>query len=275
MSQTADANIKKINGIDMYYEWHPCRPEAKTVVLIHGFLASTFCFRKLVPLLKKDYNILTVDVPPFGKSGKAKSFLFTYKNIAATLIALLKELDIKKPILAGHSMGGQYSLNMVAHEPDIAEKVVLLCSSGYLKPPGRLLSIGSRLPFFHLAVKRWLVRSGGVKDNLKLVVHDQSLIDEDMLRGYMLPFLNKDMFHGLGKFIHDREGDLPPEALQQLDIPCLLIWGEHDKVTPVAVGKRLQGDLKNSEMVVLKNTGHLIMEEVPEKVYQLMRDFIG
>ncbi|RDU36900.1 alpha/beta hydrolase [Neobacillus piezotolerans] len=274
MSHTAEATIKEINGISVYYEWHPSSPGAKTVVLLHGFLSSTFSFRKLVPLLCKDYNVLNIDVPPFGKSGKTKKFLYSYKNIAATMIALLDELGIKNPVLAGHSMGGQYVLNMIALQPHLATKAVLFCSSSYLEPPGRLLSFGSQLPFFHLAVKRWLVRSGGVKKNLKLVVHDQSLIDEDMLRGYMQPFLDKQMFHGLGRLIHDREGELRPEALHKIITPCLLIWGEHDRVVPLAVGNRLHGDLKNSELVVLENTGHLVPEERPEEVCRLMKEFI-
>ncbi|WP_053367565.1 alpha/beta fold hydrolase [Bacillus sp. FJAT-27245] len=274
MSHTAEATIKEINGINVYYEWHPYNPKADTVVLLHGFLSSSFSFRKLVPLLKRDYNVLNIDVPPFGKSGKTTKFLYSYKNIATTMIALLDELGIKKPILAGHSMGGQYVLNMIALKPDLANKAVLFCSSSYLEPPGKLLSFGSRLPFFHLAVKRWLVRSGGVKKNLKLVVHDQSLIDEDMLRGYMQPFLDKQMFRGLGRLIHDREGELPPEALRKIRTPCLLIWGVHDRVVPLAVGKRLNNDLVNSELVVLDNTGHLVPEERPEEVYQYMKEFI-
>ncbi|WP_059173621.1 alpha/beta fold hydrolase [Bacillus sp. FJAT-27445] len=274
MNHTAEATIKEINGIDLYYEWHSRNETAQTVVLLHGFLSSSFSFRKLVPLLANEYNVLNVDVPPFGKSGKSTKFLYSYKNIASTIIALLNELNIKKPILAGHSMGGQYALNMIALEPQLASKAVLMCSSSYLEPPGRLLSIGSRMPFFHLAVKRWLVRSGGVKKNLKLVVHDQSLIDEDMLRGYMQPFLDKQMFHGLGRLIHDREGELSPEALRKIFTPSLLVWGEHDQVVPLAVGKRLQGDLKNSELIVLKNTGHLVPEERPEEVYRHMREFI-
>lgn len=275
MSGMADATIKTVNGIELYYEWYPCGSEARTVVLLHGFLSSTFSFRKLVPLLNKHYNVLTVDLPPFGKSGKSTRFLYTYKNIAATVIGLLGELNIERPILAGHSMGGQYVLNMIALKPDITEHAVLFCSSGYLKPPGRLLSFGSRLPFFHLAVKRWLVRTGGVKENLKLVVHDQSMIDEEMLRGYMQPFLSKQMFQGIGRLIHDREGDLPPEALRKIETSCLLIWGEYDRVVPVEVGERLQSDLQNAELVILENTGHLVPEERPEECYNLMKNFIG
>ncbi|RHW42869.1 alpha/beta hydrolase [Neobacillus notoginsengisoli] len=274
MSRTAVATIVKINGIDVYYEWYPSRDGVRTIVLLHGFLSSAFSFRKLVPLLNRDYNVLTVDLPPFGKSGKSAGYEYSYKNIAATVIALLGELNIENPILAGHSMGGQFVLNMITLQPSLTDKIILFCSSGYLKPPGRLLSFGSRLPLFHLAVKRWLVRSGGVKENLKLVVHDQSMIDEEMLRGYMQPFLSKQMFHGIGRLIRDREGDLPPEALQKIDTPCLLIWGEYDQVVPVAVGKRLQGDLKNSQLIILKNTGHLVPEERPEEVYKHMKNFL-
>jgi pimeloyl-ACP methyl ester carboxylesterase len=273
MEQTVFNEKKQINDIEVYYEWYPNEASKGTIVLLHGFLSSTFSFRRLIPLLNKEYQVLSIDLPPFGKSGKSNRFIYSYKNMALTVAELIENMGLKNVILAGHSMGGQIVLNILHYKPGLAEKAVLLCSSSYLKRSKLPLVFVSYIPFFHLYVKFWLARSG-VKQNLQQVVYDHSLITDEMLYGYLQPFLEDDIFMALTRMIRDREGDLSSAVLGKIDIPCLLIWGEQDKVVPLSIGERLQKDLRNSELIVLEDTGHLVPEERPEDVYQYMRNFL-
>lgn len=268
------ARNKTVRGIDLYYE-HYQNPDAKeTLVLLHGFLSSTFSFRHLVPLLKEDYNVISVDLPPFGKSGKISSFKYSYENLAATVVELMKSLGVREFNVVGHSMGGQIAMNILLHHPEFAKKGILLCSSGYLKKAKLPLVLSSYIPYFHLYVKFHLARSG-VKQNLQNVVYDHSMINDEMLYGYLSPFLEDDIFKALTMMIRHREGDLSAVELRKINAPCLLIWGEHDKVVPVRIGRKLNKDLKNSELIILKETGHLVPEERPEDVHQLINGFIA
>ncbi|SFB13081.1 MULTISPECIES: alpha/beta fold hydrolase [unclassified Bacillus (in: firmicutes)] len=273
MEQTIFSGNQTVNGIEVYYERYPNPSSNQTIVLLHGFLSSTFSFRRLIPLLNQTYQVISVDLPPFGKSGKSHHFIYSYKNIANTVVALMEELSIEHPILIGHSMGGQIVMNILKLRPDFAEKAILLCSSGYLKRSNLPLIFTSYIPYFHLYVKFWLARSG-VRKNLQQVVHDQSLINDEMLYGYLQPFLEDEIFIALTKMIRHREGDLSVEDLRKIDTKCLLIWGEHDKVVPLSVGKRLNKDLPNSNLIVLDDTGHLVPEERPEEVYEMIKSFI-
>jgi pimeloyl-ACP methyl ester carboxylesterase len=264
---------QQINGNDIYYEYYRKDVSAETLVLIHGFLSSTFSFRRLVPFLLEEYNILSVDLPPFGNSGKSVQYIYSYENMAKSIIDLTEKLEIGEFVVVGHSMGGQISLNIANIRPDIVKKAVLLCSSGYLERSKQSLILLSYLPYFHLIVKRHLAKSGVLK-NLQNVVYNHALIDEEMFHGYMQPFLQDDIFKGLTRMLRHREGDLPEDTLRKIDTPCLLIWGEQDKVVPLHIGKRLHKDLKNSELIILKETGHLVPEEQPEEVYSHMKVFI-
>ncbi|WP_147535327.1 alpha/beta fold hydrolase [Bacillus marasmi] len=267
-------DVKEVNGINVYYEFHQSASAQKTMVLIHGFLSSSFSFRRLTPFLNQDYNVLLVDFPPFGKSGKTKKFIYTYENIASTFINLLNILKLDQVILVGHSMGGQISLHMAYQRPDFIESLVLLGSSSYLKPAHRAIRYSSYLPFFPIIVKRWLAKSG-LLNNLQNVVYNQNMINEEMMNGYMEPFLNEDIFRGLTKLVRDREEELSSEILAKITTDSLLIWGEHDRVVPVSVGRRLHQDLTNSELIVLAETGHLVPEEKPDLVYNHIKDFLN
>ncbi|WP_313803010.1 alpha/beta hydrolase [Cytobacillus sp.] len=266
-------HLVSLNGNEIYYESYLNTHSKKTVVLLHGFLSSTFSFRHLIPLLKNEYNVISIDLPPFGKSGKSTTYIYSYENHSKTVIKLCESLQLKEITLIGHSMGGQIALNIAYLRPDLVSECILLCSSSYLKKSKRSFILSSYLPFFHLFIKRYLEKSG-VEKNLRNVVYDHSKIDKEMENGYLEPFLKDPIFRALTRMIRDREGDLPIEKLHQVDTPCLLIWGEHDKVVPLNIGKQLQKDLKNSKLVVLKETGHLVPEEKPEEVLFHIKKFI-
>jgi len=51
----------------------------------------------------------------------------------------------------------------------------------------------------------------------------------------------------------------------------LIIWGDEDRVIPVANGRRLERDLPNAHLFVIERCGHLPQEERPDEVIALMR----
>lgn len=274
MSNKVLKTHQKINGNHIYYEYYKKDPSEFTLLFIHGFLSSTFSFRHLIPLLQEEYSIISVDLPPFGKSGKSNHYTYSLENTARTVIQLIDILGIENVAVVGHSMGGQVSLNMAHMRPDLVQKAVLLSSSGYLKRSKQSLILSSYIPFFPYFIKRQLARTGVMK-NLENVVYDHSLIDDEMYNGYLMPFLKNDIFKALTRMLRHHEGDLPQQVLHQIETPCLLIWGEHDKVVPLQIGKRLNADLKHSELIVLKETGHLVPEERPLDVKRHIMGFLS
>ncbi|KKI89958.1 hydrolase [Bacillus sp. SA1-12] len=261
-----------ILGVNVHYEVYEKNPSKPTMVLIHGFLSSSFCYRKIIPLLENEFKIIAIDLPPFGKTEKSTRFVHSYRNMAKLVIELIQCLQIKKAYIVGHSMGGQVSLIAAKERPDLFEKVVLLCSSGYMKRVHPSLILGSYIPYFYLGIKHWLA-SQGVLKNLYNVVYDRSLIDQEMMDGYLEPFHDDRIFRALNRMIRDHEGDLLPEELKKIEQPSLLIWGNEDKVVPVHIGKRLKNDLPNSSFFSFKNTGHLVPEERPEHVSDMIFEF--
>ena len=264
----------QIQKLNIHYEFYQnVSKSSPTIILIHGFLSSTFSYRRLIPLLNKEFSVLALDLPPFGQSEKSTSFTYSYKNMAAIIEELIVRLQLYKVILVGHSMGGQIALNVANQRPDLVEKIVLLSSSGYMKRSPASLIYSSYIPFFHRYVKRFLGKQG-VDRNLFNVVHDHSLIDEEMRSGYLQPFNDDKIFMALTRMIRHREGDLESEVLQQIQTPSLLIWGQEDRVVPVAIGKKLHQDLLNSTFISFANTGHLVPEEKPLDVYENILYFI-
>lgn len=59
-----------------------------------------------------------------------------------------------------------------------------------------------------------------------------------------------------------------------INIPTLIIWGEFDKVIPVEIGYKLNDLIKDSELKIIKGTGHVPHEEIPQEFMSILYEFL-
>ena len=102
------------------------------VVLLHGWLTDMETMRPIANSLSKNFQVYLIDVVGFGKSDLPKDPL-TSDDFGDFLKELLDKLNIKNPILIGHSNGGRIIINSVGRGIVNPKKIILIDSAG-LKP---------------------------------------------------------------------------------------------------------------------------------------------
>ncbi|WP_026772383.1 alpha/beta fold hydrolase [Sediminibacillus sp. JSM 1682029] len=264
METTKQKKTIHFQNADIHYRLYQStgKSDNPCLFLLHGFLSSQFCFRKMIPQLRRHFHILTIDLPPFGKSGKVTSFYYSYQNMADLVIYVLDALNIGKVWIGAHSMGGQIALRCAMCYPERIEKLILMAPSCYMKKASKMLNAFSAFPTSPKLLKA-VLRRAGVDGILKKCMHDEKLITKRMIAVYTKPFLEYDIYPCLTKLIRDREGDLPSSSLRAIDQPCLIIWGKQDLILPVSNSYRLLRDLPNAELCTLSRAGHFLPEEAP------------
>ena len=65
------------------------------------------------------------------------------------------------------------------------------------------------------------------------------------------------------------------ELLKNVSVGTSLIWGEHDKVVPIDVAEQFQESLRNSQIHIVKNAGHVVEIEAPDEVQALVTTHCG
>lgn len=255
----------QIRDINLYFEY--LMTDKPPILLIHGFASSTYTFRRMIPLMQKQFSIIAVDLPGFGRSEKPASFIYSLQNYAELMLDCLRYFGISSAYIAAHSMGGQIALNMARIAPEKINKLILLCSSGYLQRAKKLLICSSYLPFFEKFVQ-YYVRRKEVREHLKNVFFNHNLIDDELIHEFARPLTEKGFYKALIRLLRHREGDLTPHQLKKIQVPVLLIWGEEDRVVPVYIGRRLVKDLPQAQLITYKKAGHLITEEETERVFE-------
>lgn len=97
--------------------------KGKTLVLLHGWGQNIEMMQMLGEPFKNDYRIVIVDLPGFGKSEEPNEVI-GIDGYTKIIEKLLGELNIKNPILIGHSFGGRVSVMFASR--NAVEKVILL-----------------------------------------------------------------------------------------------------------------------------------------------------
>ncbi|MFC0473173.1 alpha/beta fold hydrolase [Halalkalibacter kiskunsagensis] len=244
------------------------------IILIHGFVSSTYTFNRLMPLLTKEFSVIAIDLPGFGRSEKSKTFIYSFSNYAKFIEECIQYFKLKDVTIIGHSMGGQIALYTAQLAPYKVKNLVLLCSSGYLKSAKKPLIYCSYLPFFRFFVEQY-IRKKDIKKSLENVFYNKSFITEELIEEFTRPLTEKDFYTSLQRLLRYREGDLTSYQLSKIQIPTLLIWGEEDRVVPLKIGQRLVQDLPNAKLITYEKTGHLVTEERPNDLYHHIASYIS
>ncbi|MGX9985697.1 alpha/beta fold hydrolase [Soonwooa purpurea] len=100
----------------------------ETLILLHGFMENLTIWDDMVPSLSKDFQLVKVDLPGFGKS-KPTAEIQTMESMAEDVKTLVEHLDLEKFHLLGHSMGGYISLAFAEKYPDFLKSFTLFFST--------------------------------------------------------------------------------------------------------------------------------------------------
>ena len=226
----------KINYID--------EGKGDAVLLLHGWGSNINNFSFVIDLLKSKYRVLAIDYPGFGKSEFLRES-FTVDDYVNIVIDFLKECNVKKVILLGHSYGGRIIIKLNSRDdlPFIIEKNVLIDAAG-LKDK-RDLKTKFKISIFKTL--KCIVKVIPIKDSYKLEL-------EKKLRA---KFGSKD-YATAPKVLQDTlvksvNEDLTPYLKNMKE--TLIIWGNEDKVTPMWMAKKMEDEIDNSGLVILKG-GH-------------------
>jgi pimeloyl-ACP methyl ester carboxylesterase len=253
------------------------------VVLIHGITSSSRTWRSVLAGLAERHTVIAPDLLGHGRSGKPRGdySLGAYASGVRDLLALL---GIDRVTVVGHSLGGGIAMQFAYQFPERLERLVLVDSGGL----GEEVSLALRaatlpgaelvLPLLFSRYTRAAGRAAGrVLSRLPL----QASAD---VRGVAEGMDSLGDADARRAFVHTARSVLDPrgqrvDARDRLylseDVPTLLIWGEGDRIIPLAHGRRAHELMPHSRLVVFPGAGHFPFNDDPERFVRVLTDFIA
>ena len=277
-----DSQFIDINNLEVHYKIAG-RGEP-VFILLHGFGASTFSWREVMEPLSEIGTVVAYDRPAFGLTERPLEWEgvnpYSQESNLAILLGLMDVLSIEKAILVGNSAGGTVATAFTLAYPDRVQALVQVNAAIYqTMPDSPLLRWVLQTPQMnHIGplISRRLAGSQG-DDFLQNAWHDPSRLqaDPEIILGYRKPLMVDGWDRALWQFTRAAQAPDLAERLIQINVPTLVISGDDDQIVPVENSRRLAQDIPGSELVILKNCGHLPQEECPQAFLLALEGFIS
>jgi pimeloyl-ACP methyl ester carboxylesterase len=254
------------------------------VVLLHGWPGDRTDYREVVPLLADRAEVVVPDFRGFGESDKhARPPLEAYarEHQARSVLALIEELGLEQPIVAGYDVGSRVAQVIAGSQPELLRSLVLvppLPGAGVRVFEPEILAEFWYQYFHNLDLAERLI--DGNPDAVRTYLShfwahwsgpDYELADEDL--DHLV-----DVYGPPGAFTASigwyraRSGTLsrarserPPAPGDRIHVRTTVVWPEHDPLFPQAWADTLGDWFSDVDVRLLGGAGHFVPLEAPRE----------
>lgn len=243
--------------------------EGAPVVLIHGLFGSLENLGAQSKYLAKHFQVISVDLPNHGRSPHVDEM--SLGSMAESVFAFLDELQIEKPLLVGHSLGGKVAMEMALSQPEGVRAVVVLDIAPHAYTPRHTevfaglnalasAEIASRQQADHILaphVPELAVRSFLLKN----LVRDEA--------GFSFRINLIGIERAYTQLIAGNR-----EVAEPIDVPVLFVKGGASDYLTESSREAITCRFARPRTHIVANTGHWLHAEKPEQVAGIIEKFL-
>jgi pimeloyl-ACP methyl ester carboxylesterase len=258
---------------------------APVVLLLHGFPASSFMFRDLIPRLANDYRVVAPDFPGFGftEVPTDRKYVYSFDQLALTIEAFTQALKIDRYAIYVFDYGAPTGFRLAMAHPDRVTAIVTQNGNAYeeglgdawgpirqywASPTAENRDVLSK-NILTLEGTRWQYTHGVA--NPESVPPESYTLDTALLERPGNKEIQLDLFLDYASNVK-----LYPkfqEYFRKSKPPLLAIWGKNDPFFVPAGAEAFRKDLPSAKIQFL-DTGHFAIETHAAEIASAMKDFL-
>ncbi|MCD6244938.1 MAG: alpha/beta hydrolase [Candidatus Korarchaeota archaeon] len=265
-----ELTFMEINGIKLgiYYRLKEGGP---VLVFIHGYPGQISNWKYLLRYFEERCSVVAYDQRGFGSSDKPQIVSFhDYINDLRELLRTLG-IDEKDSILIGHSFGGLVA-EWYTGEHEV-KGLVLIGSIVEVKASLMDKILWNTPPWLW----KWLLYTDNpLTRRLYRNLFFSPSTPYEVFKEFMED--NRDYIEGLPGYVFQYGkyycGNNAEGVLKKISCPTLILVGRDDRVTPPEESRRIHELIPHSKLVILENSGHMVLYERPSELNRLIEEFI-
>ena len=259
-----------VDGVSFHYI---DKGQGKPLLFLHGFALSTEAWKSQIDEFSKNYRVIALDLPGFGYSDRSFSLNYSRQSQGEFVNRFMETVHITKAVVIGHSLGGGIAAQLALLHPEKIDRLVLVDSAGYEKVPERWGAIN--IPVFDRFVARFfIVNRFAALHLLTKAFFDDKLVSNEIVDQFLRPSYVKDSLQVLIKMTLDQKTEDFPNKIKEIKQKTFVIWGREDAMIGAGDAERFHFDIKNSQMVIIPEVGHLPFMELPAQFNSYLSEFL-
>ncbi len=249
-------------------------PSKPLLLLVHGFAGDKDNWSMIAPYLTRDYHVIAPDLPGFGENERDPDLAYDLQAQTARLKVFADTLGLRRPHVAGNSMGGWIALRYAIDYPGALASLTLLDNAGVNGANESALQkqaanedynplVIASLEDADRLVAMVVHKPPYIPSRLKPVLYADALKYRDQLDTIFWVIATEGRDHPL----NDRLGEVK--------VPTLIIWGRHDQLLDVSCVPVLEAGIAGSVSHIFDHVGHVPMIEDPKATAAVMKGFLA
>lgn len=233
----------------------------RQLLILPGWGGSKESWKDFINLAQKDFQITCLELPCFGGE-PCPDQVWSVKDYADFVKQKIQNLNLIKPVILGHSFGGQIAAYLAATSPQSLSRLIL-CGASAIRPKHSLKrSIFSLLAKVGKIFFSWPLIKNLNAPARKFLYRLADSPDYGQVAGIKLEIFKKIIRQDL------------TEELKKIKTPTLVIWGTLDSYAPLSSGKKIAALMPNSRLEIIAGGQHGLHRQMPEKLYSIIKNFI-
>jgi pimeloyl-ACP methyl ester carboxylesterase len=228
----------------------------QSLIFIHGSGGDHSLWSLQYAKLHKHYNVVAIDLPGHGHSqGSGESDVGNY---CLWVRKLMDVLNLKNPILVGHSLGAAITLQFALNYPQEIKGIVPV--GGGMKMPVN--------PSLLVFLKTNPAEAIDLICKLSLAKENRPKFFATLKKS--LSQVNTDVLYG--DFLACSKLDLT-EKISKINLPALVLCGTEDKMMPPDFSRQIAGGIGGAKLCLIEGAGHMVMMERPKEFNEALNKF--
>jgi|WetSurMetagenome_2_1015567.scaffolds.fasta_scaffold225158_2 3-oxoadipate enol-lactonase len=238
------------------------------LILVHAFPLNSEMWQLQIEFFKNQFRVVTYDVRGLGQS-KSQNNQFTMETYANDLLSVIGHLNLEKVFVCGVSMGGYIIMRSYVKNPGKFKGIVLADTraerddnTGLINRSNVIASIinGKRKEFILDFLPKLINKKSYSNDKLRIFL--ENIIKENSDEGIT----------GAQLALATRVNSI--DYLKSFNVPTLILVGEDDILTPPSCAENMNNLIPDSELKIIKDSGHLSNLENPELFNTYITEFL-
>lgn len=253
--------------------------EGEPIVFVHGISGSWQNWLENLPHFGRGRRAIALDLPGFGAS-PMPSWEIDMPAYGRLLHDFCEKLGVEGATVVGNSMGGFIAVEAVTSSPAHFERLVLVSAAGIINtwnPEERALATAWAWktfgPLFAQRGREIVNRPRAREAVFRPFVRYPNRLRSDLLFEQISSGLEK--AEGFGDALHAVIRHDIRERLGQIEMPTMLIWGQSDRVVPMAAALSYHRRIPHSRLEIFERTGHVPQLERPLRFNAVLDEFLA
>ncbi|HET6994059.1 MAG TPA: alpha/beta hydrolase [Chitinophagaceae bacterium] len=226
------------------------------VIFLHGYTDSWHSFETILPYLPGTLHVFAITQRGHGNSSKPKDH-YHPKDFAADIAAFIKETELGKAVIVGHSLGGVIAQQFALDYPEYTKALVIVGSDpAFNDNPGlaefrkAVMQLSDPVDYKFAETFQKSTINGTIDSNyLKLLINETLKLPAGVWKEVIDGFMGVDY----------------TKELYKIEQPVLIFWGDKDEICPRVAQDIMAREIKNARLAVYKETGHALHWEQPDR----------